>query len=247
MAKNRKIVYITIGYIIGIIWGLYLNSSIVLLYLIIFLILKILEYTKISRYIKLLIKPITIVLIIISSMISSTIVKCQNNKYENLYKNVSKITAYAQVIDNGEEKDYKTVYKIKIKEINGNNKFKGTYLYVNIKNKLNLEYGDYVCIKGEFISPSQNTNYKGFNYKEYLKTLKIYGTIDANSIKVLDKNTNNFILEKSNKIFLNIKSIIQENFNKDISSVLLGVLVGYTDDIQEDIKQNFSDSNLSHV
>lgn len=32
-------------------------------------------------------------------------------------------------------------------------------------------------IQGNFSEPSEARNYKGFNYKDNLKTLKIYGTI----------------------------------------------------------------------
>lgn len=241
MGKDRLIVNMLLGYIIGILWGLYLNISIVFLYLIIFLIIKIISFTRIFKYVKLLIKPATIVLLITSSLISNLIFINQNRKYENLYKNVNEVELIAKVIDNGVQKEYSNRYKIKV--ING--KYKNTYLYLNSKSK--LEYGDLLHIKGSFKEPEKARNYKGFDYKEYLKTEKIYGTINEDSVKIIERNTNSKINTLFNNIFLEIKDGIEYNFDKDTSSILLGILLGYTEEIDEEVKQNFSESNISHI
>ena len=48
-------------------------------------------------------------------------------------------------------------------------------------------------------------------------------------------------------MFLRIKNTIQNNFDKEISNVLLGMILGYTDEIDETIKESFSKSNISHI
>ena len=178
MLKNRLIVTITIGYIIGIIMGLYYKKSIVLLYLIIYIIclikkeiskrkklkrkFKLISIKRYFRYIKLIIPKKVLNTIILCSIISNSIVLYQNNKYNNLYKelNSENVFAVATVVSNIKEKEYTNKYKIKIESINGNNKFKNTKLYFNVKkdSKCELQFGDRVEIKGVYEEPSRRRN-----------------------------------------------------------------------------------------
>ena len=182
---NRPIFIIVIGYAIGILWGLYLKISIVPFYFLLlatYIIVKFPYHQKkfrmfsikrYFRYIKLIVKLNIILTIVISSFISNTIVKFNNNKYENLYKDINEISLTAIVTSNKKEEEYYNRYKIHINE----GKLKNTNLYINVSKNKKIEYGDKVAIKGTFIEPSKKRNYKGFDYKEYLKTLKIYGTV----------------------------------------------------------------------
>ena len=47
---------------------------------------------------------------------------------------------------------------------------KNITVYLQITGKQNLEYGDKISIKGEYIEPDTARNDKGFNYKNYLKS-----------------------------------------------------------------------------
>jgi len=247
---NRPIFIVVIGYIIGIIWGLYLKISVVPFYfgLIAIYIIINLPYTKKKfkifsikryfRYLKFIFKINIIFIIMISSLISNLIVKYQENQYNNLFKDAQELEITAVVVSNKQEKEYYNRYKIE------NN---GQYLYISVDKKIEIQYGDKVYIKGEFQEPSQARNYKGFDYKQYLKTLKIHGTVKVSSIKVLDKNCANKILQFSNSVFLKIKSNIEKTYSKNISGIILGVMLGYTEQINEDIRDDFSTSNISHV
>ena len=253
---NRPILILTIGYIIGIIWGLYFNVSIVLFYAIILLLyyeitkkrkrknkFKMFSIKRYFRYIKLFFKIKTIFIIIISSFISNNIVKYLNQKYENLYSNVKSIQIEGLIISNKEEQEYTNRYKIKVSD----SKYKNTNLYIKTNKEINLEYGDKIIVSGEFQEPQSQRNYKGFDYKQYLKTLKIYGTIKVDNIEIKEKDCGNSINLLSNKAFLEIKENIEQTYNKEISSVILGVMLGYTDNIDEELKEQFSESNISHV
>ena len=55
------------------------------------------------------------------------------------------------------------------------------------------------------------------------------------------------ILKYLNDTFLKIKDLIQNSFEKDVASIILGITLGYTDEIDEEIINNFSDSNISHI
>ena len=247
---NRPIIIIVIGYIIGIIWGLYLNISIVFLYILLWFIyriiqsqykkrkFKILSIKRYFRYIKLFFKIHILIMIIISSFISNTIVKYTNYEYSKAYQQSKEINTTGIIISNKKEGDYSDRYIVKLQ----NKKY---YLYVD-KNK-NLEYGDKVKIKGEYQEPQCARNEGGFDYKEYLKTLKIYGTIYVENIEIIEKNQGNPFMLLSNKIFLKIKQNMEITFNKKTSALMIGIMLGDTTDISEKTKEEFSESNLSHV
>lgn len=247
---NRPIFIVVIGYIIGIIWGLYFKISIVPFYILlmaIYIIIK-LPYSKKKfrifsikryfRYLKLIFKINIILTIIISSLISNLIIKYQESKYENAFEDGQKLELTAIVVSNKQEKEYYNRYKVE---------YEGKYLYISVDKKMNLEYGDKIQIKGEFQEPQTSRNYKGFNYSQYLKTQKIYGAVKAPSVKVLEKKCANKVMQFSNSIFLKIKDNIERTYSKNISQIILGVMLGFTEQIDENVKEDFSTSNISHV
>ena len=81
---------------------------------------------------------------------------------------------------------------------------------------------------GEYIIPSEARNYKGFDYREYLKSKKIYGTIKNSNknIKIIKENNINIVMKLSN----NIRNYIINTSNKLLpektSSLLVGILIG---------------------
>lgn len=217
-------------------------------------------FRRYFRYIKIIITKKVLLIIIISSVISNSIVLYQNNKYEKIYSNLDEkeVDIVATVVSNKKEKTYKDTYKIK---------YKNMYFYLDIKrgsnikaeeNNTQIKYGDKIKILGKYEEPAEASNYGGFNYKEYLKTKKIYGTIEASEITILNDTTNIYtnevienikisILKISNNVFLQIKELIQENFEEKNANILLGVILGYTDEFDEEIRENLTDSNMSHI
>lgn len=252
---NRPILVIAIGYIIGIIWGIYLKISILPFYFLlisIYIIInlkykkkkfKILSIKRYFRYIKLVFKLNIIITIIISSFISNLIIKIQENKYENMYHDGETLSISGIVIGNKEEKEYYDRYEIKVI----NKKYKNTKLYINVSKKKQLKYGDKITIYGEFKEPAQARNYKGFNYKQYLKTLKIYGTVKIEKIEIIAENQANTLMQISNKIFLKIKENIKITYSEEMSKIILGIMLGDTTEIDENTKEEFANSNISHV
>lgn len=241
---NRPIFIILIGYIIGILWGLYLKISIVFFYIFLLILYYISNISKFKKkkffhYIKILIKFNVLLLIIISSLISNIIIKFQTKKYQNLYHDGEELKIQVQIIDNKKEKQYYNRYKIKVLS----SKYKNTYLYMTTKK--NLEYGEILEIQGNFSEPSEARNYKGFNYKEYLKTLKIYGTIRVELVKKIDIHKG--ILYYTNKLHLKIKDNLEKTYNSNSMPIVLGVLLGDTSEIDEETREDFSQSSISHV
>ena len=264
---NRPILVIVIGYIIGIIWGLYFKTSIVLLFILLLVIYQLLKlilkyiylfnsHEKIFqnsnkkqfklfspkryfRYLKLILKFNLILTIIISSFVSNSILRYYNKKYDELYLDGENLEIEAIVVSNKIEKEYYNRYKIKVTS----SKYKNTYLYVNTKEE--LEYGDIIKVNGEFLEPEVARNFGGFDYKEYLKTLKIYGTVKAKQVEIEGKKHG--IMKISNSFSLKIKSNIKSTYNEKASAIILGVMLGDTSEICDETKDDFSESNISHV
>ena len=257
---KRPLLVVTIGYVIGIVWGLYCSCSIAFLYVIFILFyilsknsfnpqkkLKLFSIKRYLRYIKIFLKFNVIAVLIITSMISNIIIQKQNNRYNYLYKEIENVNLTGIIISNAKKKENTNIYKIKVEKINNNLKFKNTYLLLQLKNNLTVEYGDKVKIKGKFEEPSIQRNYEGFNYKEFLKTQKIFGTVKVAQINVINKNCNNIILMTSNNLFLKIKNNIENAMPENISIIVLGIMLGDTANMEEDIKQNFRDSGMAHI
>lgn len=264
MLENRIILTVALGSIIGIIMGLYCKISIVLFYCVFFLIVKMcnlkkqrkkfkmLSIKRYYRYLKIIFSKKAIKIIIISSILSNSMVLFQNYKYENLYEkfNDKDIICKCKVISNLQEKDYKNTYKVKVISINGvSRNFKNTNLLISINknSKYYLKYGQEIDIKGKFIEPEVRRNYKGFNYKEYLKTLKIYGTVNVQSISIIKEKSINSVFILANELTLKIKDNIGKYFNENARNMIFGIILGDKSDIDKIIIENFSDSNISHI
>lgn len=254
--KQRPILVAMIGYIIGIIEGVYLKSSILLFYIsffIIYLIIKqiikkhrkpkfkLLSFYRYKRYFKLIFSKKVILILIISSIISNTVVLLENKKYD-LYKNNEKIFFHGIIISEKIEKPYYNRYKVKTL---GNHNFQ-FYIHVK-KTKDNLNYGDEVKVEGIYLQPSEQRNHGGYNDKQYLKTLKICGRIKVSKIEVVQKHKVNKIslfFHQTRKI---IEQKIDTTFAKEKSEILKGILLGKTDEMEEEVKEQFQTANISHV
>ena len=168
-------------------------------------------------------------------------------KYDTIYKAEEEIAEYCIVIAEKEPKEYKDLYKVKV--INSENSARnGTKLYIRVNRQANIEIGDMLVIDGTYVEPDVARNERGFNYKEYLKTLEIYGTVEINHYKVIKKG-------RINKLILytaRLKEILKSNISKVIKkeenkNLLIAMILGDTEDLSEELKTDFLDSNLYHI
>ncbi len=201
------------------------------------------------RYVKLILNSKIIIIIIIISSISNGIVLFQNQQYDNLYKDINNLSGKGIVVSNKVEKEYKNQYKVKIININGSQKYKNTYLSLRVDKKLTqeIEYGDEVTFSGDFIEPTTRRNFGGFEYKQYLKTEKIIGSINVDNFKVTQHNKANIVFSFSNDCFLKFENVIDNILEKEQAELLKGILLGDSSNIDEDIKEQFRISSISHV
>lgn len=257
---KRPIFVAVIGFIIGILMGLYFEFSIVFFYIfmiaIYFIVKKVLKskrkfklisFRRYFRYFKLYITKKVIILFIISSIISNAMVLWQNQKYQSLYQDNETLNIIGIIISNKEELEYQDRYCVKVIDANQNTKYKGTKLYLKLSKKIELEYGDKVEVTGSFIEPKVSRNYGGFSNKEYLKTLKIYGTVKAENVSVIAKNQANIIFMLANNVKIKLEENIDNLLEQEKASIFKGILLGDTSNIEDEIQESFRNSNISHI
>ena len=272
---KRAIVVIVIGYIIGIIWGLYLNFSIVLLYILIailfyrksqrnsimsFLIILLRKCLKSKkntsfqlfsihryvRYIKLILTKQVIFLIVMSSIISNTILLFQENRYENLYPEET-IIVEGIIVSNQEEREYKNRYKVKVLTVNSSDKYQSTQIYIEVKKDIKFQYGDKVQLQGEFRKGNEQRNTGGFDYQLYLKSIHIYGTLKVENYQKISSDNVNWIQKGINSIKLEITENIETVLEKEEAQIVKGLILGDTIALEEELKEKFQIANISHV
>ena len=139
----QLIIYITVGYIIGIIWGLYLKINIVPIIFfavgcIFFLEKKINKLSKYKWY---------FIVFLLTILLSNGKIIYLEHKFSNLYLDLEEIEVIGVIASEGRKGEYKTSYILKVESINGDSKYKGTYLNLYTKENIEIDYGKKVKLK----------------------------------------------------------------------------------------------------
>ena len=262
-------------YIIGILIGLYLQISIVFLcltliigviilkncYGIIFIKLSnkideksIMKSGKIENNIKNNCnkKSIMLFLFVFFILIGAIHIHILDTNFEEKYANVEdEANIRGVVISEPQDKQYKYTYLVKVKEINGEDKYKDTKLILDInKNKMeNKEpkFGDEIQLKGEFEKLNEARNYKGFDYRQYLKSKGIYGIVDAKNCNIIENNKVSRFDRLINMVQNNMKNNINKILDKEEAALCIGILLGDRETISDKTEDNFKKSNLTHM
>ncbi len=266
----RLILIATIGYVLGILWELYLKTSIALfLYGItisfIFLIFAYCRKIKNSynlkrrsiRYLSVFINKsnlIRIILCIMFFIFAILHIKILNKNYERKYHflEYKEISFICTVVSEKKESTYQDTYIVKIEYVFNKNIKKKINLKALIKLKkqnISFNYGDKIICKGEFENASKRSNYKGFSYEENLKSKQIYGIIKASyqNIQIIENENVNIVSRLANKSRKTIIDKINNILPDDTKDLALGFLLGYTDEMDKNIKENFRIASLSHM
>lgn len=189
-----------------------------------------------------------LLLILFGSIYVDILDKSYDRKYDAVLNDVE---IKAVVITEPEEKEYKYIYTIKVKSINCENKYNNTKLILNVKKKEETKqipaFGDEILITGNIESPKGARNYKGFDYRQYLKSKGIYGTVNVNKLTITGKNKVNFIEKFLNLVQNNMKKSLNNILKEDEAALCIGILVGVRTDISKKIEENFKTSNLTHM
>ena len=245
---QRPVFIATLGFIIGIIWGLYFNIVLfIFLILGLYYILYIAKMKQI-RILKLFITKKVLILFCLCFLCANCYIKYLENDYNKIYNSLDRVQCVGTIIGDRIENNYTHKYIVKLEKIN-NKKIKDKRMYLTIsKTKDSIKFGQKVTFYGDYIRAEVQRNYKGFDYSKFLKSQGIYGTIKVNGkVQVLKGKNVNFFLYVSNKIRNKIINNINKVFPNETKGVFLGILIGYDEFIEENIKDNFARSSLSHI
>ena len=104
----------------------------------------------------------------------------------------------------------------------------------------NYKLGDYISINGKLQLPSTNTNFNGFNYKQYLYYEKIHYVLEINDYEKLKDNSN---------IFYKLKNIVITRINNITKSkaYLYALILGDDRYISNEINKTYQNIGISHL
>lgn len=246
MEKSLEI--ILIGMIIGILLGLYCKNGIALFVVLMIALWFLSKKSKVlKQYFKLFkIKDIVIVFLI-AMLISYGYICFMEKQYEDIAHQMLEEENYSvKIISSPIEKEYANQYIGRVEKI-GETKV-SLKVYINMKKEVKVEYGECIKVKGEYKKPSGARNNKEFDYKLYLKSIGIQGSIQAKSIEKIEPSSNLFILTWINDIENIMKKQIQNKIqDKTHQNLLLGILLGKDEKLENSVKEDFQGSSLSHV
>lgn len=172
-------------------------------------------------------------------------IKVLERNYENKIVNIPvELNARVLVLSDGIDKEYKYTYLVKVI---------GTDIKLNMnlnknKSKQNIpKFGDIVEISAIYELPKTARNYKGFDYKNYLKTKKIHGSIECEEYNVLQSNKESKINTAIHAVQNNLKGNIQKILEKEQGALCVGILIGDRENISSETEDSFKNSNLTHM
>ena len=159
--------------------------------------------------------------------------------------NIKEVQVIGKIVSSKQEKEYTNKYILKVIYINNDKKFKNTKLILYTDSKEEYKYGDILNIHGEYKQPEGQRNYKGFDYREYLKLKNIYGIINSEIISKSDfKKSFLGYLNNSNQKF---SIFLDEIYSKEEASILKAMLLGNKNYIEDNMQEIFQNSNLAHI
>lgn len=219
------LVFLIFG-IIGILNGLYLEFALsMVLYFLIFLFLFLVFKKRKSEIL------ISMCFLIGFNVYTSNLVNCYDYKY--LDKSI--IEDEFEIISHRDVKEYYDKYIVKSSK---KDKF---ILYLPHGNE--LKKGTKINLSGEFGLPDLSRNTGGFNYRRYLNSQKIYGIIRSEEYYISDLENFNLIYYIQDEIYQSFSKL----FPKNEMGLIMGMMIGETKDISEDVLENFKVTGITHL
>lgn len=246
---KRPILTATIGFLIGILGGLYLNMVLfIFLFNLTILIARYIQDKKIIRIIKLWLNKSVIILLIVTAVFGYGYIYYIENTYKKIYMLSGKVEIEGIVVSEPIINEYNKTYELKVHKINNKKISPKKFSFIVDKKQKDLEYGACIYCTGEYIKPNSRRNFKGFSYENYLKTKKNYGTIRAiEKSKTKYKNKISIVRRLSYRLKMKIINSAGTIFTKEEEGVVLGIILGNTENITDETKDAFSGSSLSHL
>jgi len=118
------------------------------------------------------------------------------------------------------------------------------------KDAAKLLFGDRLLVGTEFMSPERSLNPDAFDYAAYLKRQGIRATsyIPSGTWQVTDRNTSFSIRREADRCRNYLLDVYRKfNIRGDEFAVLAALTLGYTDDLQPDLRASYSATGAMHI
>lgn len=164
------------------------------------------------------------------------------------------VTVEGRIFNEPEFVNGKIRFQFELKKIEGavNKSPQKARILVTLFSEQPLEefsYGVILKIRGELNLPQGKRNFGGFDNRKYLaaKEISAIMSVQPNTVVVL-REANTSWLKKTGYIMRrNIIETINRYLPAKEASVLAGMLIGYTNDMPEEMEEDFRRAGISHV
>ncbi len=233
--------FICIAYILGILWGLNLNIlslAPIFLFIIICMLFKIITNyynnnlitNNITKYFNYKI----ILAFLISILLGLTNTYYKESTFKNKY-NEGLIEDIGEIIEIKSKADYYNKYLIKLKN--------GDKMLFYYHGDEDIKLNSIINFKGKYKAPLGIRNKGGYDYSRYLYSQNIYGSIySIGNIEIIERKFNLISIIRDSIINTYKSMLPQKEF-----SILLGMIIGDTDYIDEDIENSFKVAGITHL
>lgn len=190
--------------------------------------------------------------------------------FETIYPEECEISFIGEIVKEKETKKYYDKYIIKVLKNVDISKSKNTKLILYVKSDIEYKVGDILKIDGNFEKAEKSRNYKGFNYRKYLKQNKIYGIVYSKEAQAITNKKDIYYIFANirQKLELKIDELYNDNiyinktysddiyndklyedqlYKKEYSNFLKSILIGNKKVLKESIIEDFQGANISHV
>ncbi len=221
---------ITLAYIIGILWGLYLELN-TLIITSIFLFLYLLTFTDKFK--------IYFLVVIMMCIFGCCYTTNEIRKYDNKYSDNQILNLNVTITTPCVEQDY--IYKYNCKSKTGDRFI--LYFSKNIGNQFQI--GECLKITGKFNLPDVARNRGGFNYRRYLNSNGYYGQIKVDSFENIEKDI--LLINSVYSVQNYINNTFKKYLSKNFAGILSGMIIGETSNISDETKLEFQNSGITHL
>ncbi len=138
-------------------------------------------------------------------------------------------------------------YNATIIKINGKNLCTNENTIIYIDKTQVLDLNSIISIKGDVSDTSFGKNFMMFNYKNYLRSKKVYATIFCTSNPTIVEQNYSVFNKISNEFRLYTENLFINNLNKQNSEIILSMVLGDVDYLDDGLYENIKKMGLAHI
>lgn len=177
-------------------------------------------------------------------------------------------TFYVKVIRIDSIKEDKISYLVKLQDKKSNNKngnnssFRHKYRYSFLLNiykdeyfkkeqsldkYINFKYGDILRVSGKIVIPKLLNNPYEFDYKKYLNSNNIYGTLSTYNLNYVGQVKGDYIFKTIYNFKNSLSDKLYQKLPKTEANLLKSMVYGDDVNLDQNIKQDFQKIGISHL